>query len=442
MENNAKWKQYKREFNSLDIFFDTLYILTKDENQNQLRIPLSCILDYKGYRCMAVGLVPFDEYALKVGLNIDNKFLHHQPFMSILSDAGQILGLEEAKVVFGTLSGHQNIPISTSIKVYLYQQTENSDDEHRDSPTNKSKDHHFFELQYEVKQNQDLGYVFNTSSIFPLDYDVNEFNGSQDKYLRAEFLCQYDRPIKADSRKKPPEGVENRAKEDQINEASKTLQTKIIPNLVNLLDSLTLVPLDSRTLTEIFHSYGVNMRYLGRIALYSNLFHVQDICINEMITRILKQLLNAQIAANIRDLCSEDGSSEHSDFSRHSKIIPRKTKGIMKKVNSKNDLKYQRSIDKTVGFQDGMSVNTSIDKKNPESLEEEVDYGVHILHADKCKEWYQDYFNLAFGIDEESIEFYNEVVFPRVNFYYDYPLERLEKYQINFTALYYSLIYH
>lgn len=41
MEGNLKWKAYKREFNSMDVFFDALYILSKEETQCQVRVPLS-----------------------------------------------------------------------------------------------------------------------------------------------------------------------------------------------------------------------------------------------------------------------------------------------------------------------------------------------------------------------------------------------------------------
>jgi len=99
-------------------------------------------------------------------------------------------------------------------------------------------------------------------------------------------------------------------------------------------------------------------------------------------------------------------------------------------------------MEKSVGFQDGVSVNTSIDKQNIEMLEEDVEFAKNYIQDDKCNEWYQDFFNLAFGIDEESQEFYKEVIFPRVSQYYNFPKERLAKYQINYNALYYSLIYH
>lgn len=47
---DSKWKSYEREFFSLDLFFDTLYVLCIDRFEQQIRVPLACMLDYKGFR--------------------------------------------------------------------------------------------------------------------------------------------------------------------------------------------------------------------------------------------------------------------------------------------------------------------------------------------------------------------------------------------------------
>lgn len=44
-------------------------------------------------------------------------------------------------------------------------------------------------------------YVLKTSEIFPYDVDLNEVYPRKDKYLRPEFVCIYERPLKADARK-------------------------------------------------------------------------------------------------------------------------------------------------------------------------------------------------------------------------------------------------
>ena len=49
----------------------------------------------------------------------------------------------------------------------------------------------------------------------------------------------------------------------ELNEATRYLKKTMIPLLVDLLDSLIIIPIDSDSLEEAFHVQGVNMRYLG-----------------------------------------------------------------------------------------------------------------------------------------------------------------------------------
>jgi len=76
-----------------------------------------------------------------------------------------------------------------------------------------------------------------------------------------------------------------------LNEATRYLRSNVIPNLVNMLDSLAIMPIDSESLELTFHSQGVNMRYLGLVASLSIVPHVKDICISEMIARSCKSIL-------------------------------------------------------------------------------------------------------------------------------------------------------
>lgn len=77
-----------------------------------------------------------------------------------------------------------------------------------------------------------------------------------------------------------------------LNLANKFLRDVKIPQLVSLLDSLVIIPVDSATLEETFHIQGVNMRYLGDVAKLSKLKHVTDLCITEMLARTLKRFFN------------------------------------------------------------------------------------------------------------------------------------------------------
>lgn len=64
---------------------------------------------------------------------------------------------------------------------------------------------------------------------------------------------------------------------------------------------MILVPIDSESLTNIFHSHGVNMRYLSHVACLSKVPHVREICITEMFARVMKNIINAQLAQLILD---------------------------------------------------------------------------------------------------------------------------------------------
>ena len=43
----SKWKLYGREYLSMDVLFDSLFILSRSDAEYKLRVPLSCLVDYK-----------------------------------------------------------------------------------------------------------------------------------------------------------------------------------------------------------------------------------------------------------------------------------------------------------------------------------------------------------------------------------------------------------
>ena len=42
----------------MDVLADILYGLSRKDADVKLRVPLSCIIDYKGFRCIAIAKVP------------------------------------------------------------------------------------------------------------------------------------------------------------------------------------------------------------------------------------------------------------------------------------------------------------------------------------------------------------------------------------------------
>ena len=42
----------------MDIMFEALFTMSKPDALNKLRIPLSALIDYKGFRAIAIGDLP------------------------------------------------------------------------------------------------------------------------------------------------------------------------------------------------------------------------------------------------------------------------------------------------------------------------------------------------------------------------------------------------
>lgn len=202
---NLKWKQYGREFLSMDVMFDALFLLSKPDAAYKLRVPLAALVDYKGFRALAVAAIPIQPgLGPSIGFYTDGKYVpHDQKLKQELVFVGDVLNLKENRVAQKG-AGHQgarqfeSVPLSFFVKVYNYQQPESkSKGKDPDTPTKKSQEYHFSELQYQ----EEPFYVLKTSEIFPHDVDLNEVHPRKDKHLRPEFVCVYERPLKADARK-------------------------------------------------------------------------------------------------------------------------------------------------------------------------------------------------------------------------------------------------
>lgn len=118
-----KWKMYGRQFLTMDILFDALFMLSKHEQEYKLRIPLSSLIDYKGYRCIAVGLVPIIPKQ-GVSLGIQNKAytLQSPNIRNQLSYVGEVLNVSNNSIAKnGNKYDPEMIPLGYMTKVYHFQ---------------------------------------------------------------------------------------------------------------------------------------------------------------------------------------------------------------------------------------------------------------------------------------------------------------------------------
>ena len=56
------------------------------------------------------------------------------------------------------------------------------------------------------------------------------------------------------------------------------------------------MPIDTESLTQVFHEHGINMRYLSHVAVSSQVPHVKELCLTEMLARTCKNILNYQLS--------------------------------------------------------------------------------------------------------------------------------------------------
>jgi hypothetical protein len=86
----------------------------------------------------------------------------------------------------------------------------------------------------------------------------------------------------------------------------KFFRENYLNNFINSLDTFFLKPYDSATLTEAFHSYGINMFYLGHIAELTNAPHIRELCMIEMVARIIKKMISDLMSLKWLEKANDD----------------------------------------------------------------------------------------------------------------------------------------
>jgi hypothetical protein len=84
---------------------------------------------------------------------------------------------------------------------------------------------------------------------------------------------------------------ENSEDQEEIHQASQRLRDMTIVAFVNELNNMDIVPNSSFALTELMHSRGINMRYIGRISLEVKHNFARELLVREALARSIKVLV-------------------------------------------------------------------------------------------------------------------------------------------------------
>lgn len=178
------------------------------------------------------------------------------------------------------------------------------------------------------------------------------------------MISQSSAPIVADILKphiqKSSKNLQDHQDFEDLCKVSQLLKTKVLPKLVCELDDLRTVCVSSNHLTHLFHSEGINMRYLGLALRHCTQYHVKVLFVTEILARTAKNIFNETLSQHILDLedqttlienysliCVVDflnllfGNSEESNLFRHDVLFPRAQSHF--KVN-KEDLKIDSNV--------------------------------------------------------------------------------------------------
>jgi hypothetical protein len=115
------WKRFGKEFLSNDIMFDALFLNSKGEKQQCLRVPLSVMIDYKGFRAICIANIQIDcsvqpalGYFGGGTYNCEDDQLKQQ-----MREVGDCLNLKVNKILKkGYSQQFEVIPVSSNIKIY------------------------------------------------------------------------------------------------------------------------------------------------------------------------------------------------------------------------------------------------------------------------------------------------------------------------------------
>lgn len=139
-------------------------------------------------------------------------------------------------------------------------------------------------------------YIIKVADILPPD--VHEIKKNEyDHKLRPEYFLNYKKSLNPDVFLLAEEITEEmKIDNEEILQASSYLKNEFLGEFLKKLEEKEYFPLENYSLREIFHNNGINMRYLGRIAKYTVLPHLKQICLADMIARKIKTIFRYYIA--------------------------------------------------------------------------------------------------------------------------------------------------
>jgi tetratricopeptide (TPR) repeat protein len=406
---DSNYKVLGHEFRATDMLADALFLLSRKEHKFNFRVPLTCLVDYKGFRVLAHGCIPVDgELTLMHGPSSEGIFKAGVAQYRHLSFTAQVLNLKEHKFEWDVRISPAYVHLSAFTQLHKTLGYRELEDYVRETLGDDAVD---------TASVDDHVYILKLADLLPVDIDLEATQPDLSRRLRPEFLCDYEFPLSADAFiNKSPESSQDDLEAVQ---AARSLRNVRLPELLELLDSMKLMPIDSKSLTGVFHSQGVNMRYLHYVAANTTLPHVKALVVVEMVARVAKRLLNQQMAEVALEFGRESPLNSQREAKTDSDFRPEL-------------LRRQKTLKKTLSIQ---LPNSSGREADLEQLSPRINVRIETAIRDSVV----DFLNLVFGKGVETDYFWMHILLPKTSEHFHYLPERSD---VNLNALLHAVTYH
>ena len=384
------WDTLKANFKQID-FFQNIGLDNINDKSKALRVPLTCLIDYCGFRflceCDLAGKTKNNE-TQKTDTKRDIDECKPEFYQKCLNLFCELFFCNDSKKDGTFQKNDDNYGSNRSfmdnnkngqeqektpyeklfdiMNDYFSKQENNGENnvEQKSGPQNKTI---FFQTQLKKTQ-QDKGDQSNTISVDYFNINYYDFNNlreyprqsTQDNELLFFNKKTFFRPELISSSKgkdnnfgdqnfahrNDKDGLENNKTSDEQNQNKLgAIKEKYLNIFNNSLNSFYFKIYDSETMDKLFHSHGINLISLGYIAEKSESPYIREFCINEMIARTCKKLIFHILAEDrmfpiLNILVGKDqASSTSSPPPFKSYLLPYKYQKLYNKYENKNETK-------------------------------------------------------------------------------------------------------
>lgn len=103
------------------MLFDAIYLNSRPDDELRLRVPLTAIIDYKGFRAMAIAKIHIEQNSMPELGFADGEYLVKGRLKEQMGFLGEVLNLRDNRHALASNSFQkESVPVSSFIRVYAH----------------------------------------------------------------------------------------------------------------------------------------------------------------------------------------------------------------------------------------------------------------------------------------------------------------------------------